>query len=342
VIDLVSSDDEEEANGPFTNTEGPKANNLQQNDPFQSDVFSTDGEAENEWLETDDEHSEGVEPYRDQSSIDKLIDLTNQITIDDSDEEFGRKNAKPMGRPMRPSKNNSKKKFNHERERLSQDLFRAYDQSFCSGRLSSCTTVEWSKKLRTTAGLTRLRTDRITDSRTAIIQLSTKVLDDPSRLKNTLVHEMVHAAAFIIDGVAKPPHGDVFWKWANKAMTRNPDIQVTTTHSYDIEFKYAWACSSENCPTVIKRHSRSLDTKSKVCGRCRGNLIEIEVPRSGQMSHTPRKKAAPSAYNSFIKEICGQVRKELQQQQRDGPKVSQSEVMKECARRWRLKQSQST
>lgn len=45
------------------------------------------------------------------------------------------------------------------------------------------------------------------------IELSVKVVDSAEKLAATLLHEMCHAAAWVIDGVSKPPHGAVFWKW---------------------------------------------------------------------------------------------------------------------------------
>lgn len=44
---------------------------------------------------------------------------------------------------------------------------------------------------------------------TARIELSTKVLDNEAKLRRTLVHEMCHAAAWLLDHTAKPPHGPV-------------------------------------------------------------------------------------------------------------------------------------
>jgi hypothetical protein len=89
----------------------------------------------------------------------------------------------------------------------------------------------------------------VPQERLASIELSTKVLDDEERLRSTLLHEMVHAAAWIIDGVSKPPHGSCFKKWANIAMKRSPGVVVTTTHDYEIQYKYAWV--SANCSYCV-------------------------------------------------------------------------------------------
>jgi len=54
----------------------------------------------------------------------------------------------------------------------------------------------------------------------AKIELATKIIDDVDRLHSTLLHEMVHAAAWLIDGISKPAHGACFKKWANIAMRK--------------------------------------------------------------------------------------------------------------------------
>lgn len=50
----------------------------------------------------------------------------------------------------------------------------------------------------------------------ARIELSTKVVDSVDRLQRTLLHELCHAAAWLIDHVAKPPHGTHFKYWAGR------------------------------------------------------------------------------------------------------------------------------
>lgn len=199
----------------------------------------------------------------------------------------------------------------------------------CNGRLAPCTTVRWSNKLRTTAGLTRLKGYRMGNP-SAIIELSSKVLDDRTRLRSTLLHEMCHAAAYVLDGVSRPPHGDCFWKWANLAMKCFPDVEVTTRHDYDIDFKYKWACSNESCNVVIQRHSRSVNVDKHVCGVCKSNLIEVSAKR---------QTGTTSAYNKFISSHSKIVREKIQKRRGGDVMVSQAEVLKECARLWREEQN---
>ena len=239
--------------------------------------------------------------------------------------------------------------FKKRREILAQQYFQEFDKKVFHGKLSDHTTVKWSSKLRTTAGHTKLRTIRAEGQAarcSSMIELSTKVLDSDTRLRSTLLHECCHAAAFLMDGITKPPHGKCFQKWANRSMARFPDIIVTTTHSYEIQFRYAWACETPKCGAVFKRHSRSIDPSKQVCGRCKGKLVEVDsksVNSGGDF--IPKKRAPLSEYNTFVRNETASARRDLQRanEQRGIPdKVSQSEVMKELARRWKESKSSST
>ena len=74
--------------------------------------------------------------------------------------------------------------------------------------------IDWSVRLNKTAGLTYTNFKPIDQNgdriRHARIELSTKVLTNLQRLKATLLHELCHAAAWLIDGVNNPPHGKAF------------------------------------------------------------------------------------------------------------------------------------
>jgi len=210
------------------------------------------------------------------------------------------------------------------RSRLADEYFSEFDSVVFSGKLADKTTVEWVIKLRTTAGLTRMR--EVDGLRTATIQLSTKVLDCEDRLRHTLLHEMCHAATYIIDLVEKPGHGAKFWLWGNRAMKMLDDMEVSTRHDYDIDYKYVWKC--QDCNSTVGRHSKSLDIDRKVCGKCHGRFVQVK-PK-------PRTNSALSAYNLFIKDNLPKVRLSLAKKSTTG-KASQADVMKECARLWKLR-----
>ncbi|KAG8687547.1 hypothetical protein FRC09_013428 [Ceratobasidium sp. 395] len=142
-------------------------------------------------------------------------------------------------------------------------LFSELNQSVFDDRLPRDCAIVWSKKLNTTAG--RAHWKRIRDPEGKVcghetyIELSTKVVDCPERINNTLSHEMCHLAAWIVDGEVKHQHGPRFKAWGNRVMDTRSDITITTCHSYEIAYKYEWKCASERCGQTFGRHSKSID-----------------------------------------------------------------------------------
>ena len=67
-------------------------------------------------------------------------------------------------------------------------------------------------------------------------------------------------------------------------------IEVTTKHSYIIDYKYIWECTT--CAVEFKRHSKSIDPARHTCGACKSKLAQTKpVPRT----------AAPSDYQLYFK-----------------------------------------
>jgi len=269
---------------------------------------------------------------------------TVTLILDDSDSS----NVKPVHHRMpRSAPKQSKSKplnFKRNRENITNETFHEFNTSIFKGALSGVD-IQWSTRLTKTAGLTRLKR-RSKDGnavRIAAIELSTKLIDGEDRLRSTLCHEMCHAAQWLVDNVAKPPHGSCFKKWAGLSMRKINGMLVTTTHDYVTNsFKFAWACSAEGCPVVIQRHSRSLDPDRHCCGKCKGKFVEIEVPSTlsaddvAKNGFTPKKKKKVSGFSLFVQANSAGVRATLQAQSYD-KKIAQTEVMKECGRLWRDK-----
>ena len=233
--------------------------------------------------------------------------------------------------------------FRRNRDALTKAAFEEFNMKIFAGSLTSVK-IEWSKKLRTTGGITRLK--RLIQAgkdpvHIASIDLSEKVLDEEHRMRSTLVHEMCHAAAWLVDRVSKPAHGRVFKKWGRLA-TKKTSIPVLTTHDYAIQYKFAWACLTLKCGAVIQRQSRSVDVAKQTCSRCKGRLVEIEAPTKGisisDMVRTPKKKAPLSGYNLFVKQMSSKVREQMNEKRilegRADNIVTQPEVLRECARLW--------
>ncbi|XP_038868287.1 acidic repeat-containing protein-like isoform X1 [Salvelinus namaycush] len=189
--------------------------------------------------------------------------------------------------------------FKQTKEELTTKLYHLYNTSVFNNKLPSNMSVSWNNKMRKTAGYCITGQERGGGNRYARIQLSEKVCDSADRLRDTLVHEMCHAATWLINSV-RDGHGP-FWKlYARKATLAHPELPVVTRcHSYDINYKYQYQCS--RCKNTLGRHSKSLDTQRFVCAVCTGPLVLL----------TPAKPRAPTPFANFVKENYGSVRQNL-------------------------------
>ncbi|XP_070770070.1 germ cell nuclear acidic protein [Enoplosus armatus] len=202
--------------------------------------------------------------------------------------------------------------FKQNKEELTSRLYQLYNTSVFDSKLPINMSVTWNKKMRKTAGYCITGQERGGGSRYARIELSEKVCDSADRLRDTLIHEMCHAATWLINGV-RDGHGN-FWKlYARKSTLAHPELpMVTRCHSYDIKYKFQYQCT--RCQNTIGRHSKSLDTQRFVCALCTGQLVLL----------MPTKPRAPTPFANFVKENYGTVRQELAGQ-------SHAEVMRKLS-----------
>ncbi|KAF3763797.1 hypothetical protein M406DRAFT_262431 [Cryphonectria parasitica EP155] len=232
----------------------------------------------------------------------------------------------------------AKKAFSESKQEVASSFLQELDERITKGRISELSAstggvrIEWANKLNTTAGRANWRRETarkkgkdgviISEEHKhhASIELSTKVIDDSHRLLNVIAHEFCHLANFMISGVTKNPHGREFKAWAAKVTEEFGDrgIEVTTRHSYDIDFKYVWECTE--CGSEFKRHSKSINTERHRCGSCKGELKQTKpVPRA-----RPGKE---SDYQRFMKEQMRIIKEE-------NPGSPQKDIMRMVASRW--------
>ncbi|GLG96163.1 acidic repeat-containing protein [Gryllus bimaculatus] len=134
-----------------------------------------------------------------------------------------------------------------------------------------------------------------------------KVCNTADRVRDTLIHELCHAASWIIDGV-KSGHGAVWQAWTKRATARFPELpRIGRCHSYSIETKYTYKC--KNCGYSFGRHSKSLDLQRKRCGYCYGefDLLVNKKPRSTKtassgVQSSPKTPRAVSGFALYVKE----------------------------------------
>ncbi|KUI72281.1 hypothetical protein VM1G_07985 [Cytospora mali] len=240
----------------------------------------------------------------------------------------------------------AKKAFEQSKHDLADTFLRDLDEHITENKISELSAstggirIDWSNRLNTTAGRANWKreTTRRKDAETgavtstsykhhASIELAEKVIDDEHRLLNVIAHEFCHLANFMISGVTTNPHGKEFKAWAAKVTRVFGDrgIEVTTKHSYDIDFKYVWECTT--CGLEFKRHSKSINTERHRCGACKSELKQTKpVPRA--------KPGKESEYQKFMKEQMKVIKQE-------NPGCPQKDIMKLVASRWSQKEKES-
>jgi len=190
-----------------------------------------------------------------------------------------------------------KRLFLKQRDTVTRELFELYNKTVFNDKLPSDMRITYNKRMTKTAGFCYYTTcgpDKVKGSR---IELSEKVVDCPERVRDTLIHELCHAASWVVNGT-RDGHGPIWKRWANKANQIHPELPVVTRcHAYDIETKYKYKCNG--CGHIYGRHSKSIDSSRHRCSQC-GGTPEL---MNATPSHTP------SRYNMFVKENFSAVKK---------------------------------
>eukprot|EP00090_Calanus_glacialis_P017283 TRINITY_DN26948_c0_g1_i1.p1 TRINITY_DN26948_c0_g1~~TRINITY_DN26948_c0_g1_i1.p1 ORF type:complete len:892 (-),score=270.16 TRINITY_DN26948_c0_g1_i1:95-2488(-) len=241
-----------------------------------------------------------LQVYQDQNFSTPTLTFLSSLTMDT-----------PVDR-CHPSALPYLKNFPKQKTELAGRLYTLYNTQCFDNALPEDMEITWNVRLTKTAGLCysrRHRNRHNIEVRSSRIELSTKVIDSGDRLRDTLIHEMCHAASWIISGY-RDGHGPLWRTWAEKAMGRFPELPVIDRcHSYQIRTKYTYRC--EKCGYSIGRHSKSLDTEKKVCGHCygrfqlvvNGKTVQTKVADGATAAGAaPAKPKAPNAFALFVKE----------------------------------------
>lgn len=286
-----------------------------------------------------------VNEWNDQYSPKKILKSPQKPLFQHSSST--RDSASPPPSPSKlrsPSKAETalRKEFVSRREDLAKSFLAELDEVITKGRVGELAAstggvqVVWSKTLTSTAGRANWRRETTktrdpksaqpsqvlasTEKHYATIELATKVIDDEDRLLNVLAHEFCHLANFMVSGIKDQPHGKSFKEWGAKATKafKGRGVEVTTKHSYAIDYKYIWACAGwDGCGAEFKRHSKSIDVERHRCGVCKGNLMQVKpVPRGAGKASTsePGKKSekpAATGYAAYVKLHFADVKKGL-------------------------------
>ncbi|XP_066593874.1 germ cell nuclear acidic protein-like isoform X2 [Prorops nasuta] len=213
--------------------------------------------------------------------------------------------------------------FKKTREELCKYLFKLFNEKVFDKKLPSDLPMEWSVRMTGTAGFCYNKKIVKTLSgiiRSSRIVLSTKVIDTSDRLRDTLIHEMCHAAVWLLNGT-NDNHGPLWRSWATKAMEVFPELpRIKVCHDYKIKTKFTYKCTG--CGYSIGRHSKSLDTERKRCGICYGKfeLLINRTTKSGRVELKTPGTRGPSKFALYVKEHYSTVKKERN--------VKHAEIMK--------------
>jgi predicted SprT family Zn-dependent metalloprotease len=231
----------------------------------------------------------------------------------------------------------AKKAFSLRKHEIATTFLTELDTTITSGQISAlaATTggvkIIWSKKLNTTAGRANWKRETLkstsllpngttkppTYRHYAAIELAEKVIDDEDRLLNVIAHEFCHLANFMVNNKKDNPHGKEFKAWATKCSMHfgHRGIEVTTKHSYVIDYKYIWECMA--CGIEFKRHSKSIDPKRHTCGSCKSRLVQVKpLPRVAKDGG----EGKVNEYQVFVKENMRRIKEE-------NPGSPQKEIM---------------
>jgi predicted SprT family Zn-dependent metalloprotease len=328
--------------------------------------------AVNDWTDRHSPAKQLVSPKK-QKWREDIVKMMEGIALEDgSDEGYespiespkkkkpaSRKPAKEKTPDTEPIPNvkqirEQRKAFAERKHAIAEAFLVELDTTISSGRIHELSKptggikLVWSKTLKTTAGRANWRREQIrirtgplpTDTRVEIrhhcsIELAEKVIDDEERLYNVLAHEFCHLTTFMISEVRNNPHGAEFKSWGRKATVAfaNKGVEVTTKHSYQIEYKYIWECIS--CGYEFKRHSKSVDPARHSCGKCKGKLAQTKpTPRGVGAGTAVGKdgKREKSEYQVFVKANFARVKKELEAEGKD---AQMGKVMEAVAKQYR-------
>lgn len=287
-----------------------------------------------------------VNDWNEQHSPRKILKSPRKLKfLQDESQQSPTSSPRKLQSPYKRTKAQleAKKTFETTKHRIAEDLLAELDAVITNGRVGELAASTggvrfiWSKTLNSTAGRANWRRETIktrhadgtsttTHKHHASIELAEKVIDDEERLVNVIAHEFCHLANFMVSGIKDQPHGRQFKEWGRKctAAFGHRGVKVTTKHTFEIEYKYIWQCSNEECGVEFKRHSKSIDLKRHTCGSCRSKLVQIKpVPRK-----TGESGGSGTGYAAYVKENFASVKQIM-------PGASQKEVMQAVAVKYR-------
>eukprot|EP00794_Sanderia_malayensis_P007599 gene7599-8439_t len=106
--------------------------------------------------------------------------------------------------------------YNREYKKLrditAREMFDLFNETVFENKLPKDLPIVFNKRMTKTAGFCYYYVNSLTKVKTAKIELAEKICDSVERLRDTIIHELCHAAAWVINGV-KCGHGPIWKHW---------------------------------------------------------------------------------------------------------------------------------
>ncbi|XP_024900205.1 acidic repeat-containing protein isoform X2 [Pteropus alecto] len=181
-------------------------------------------------------------------------------------------------RDVEKSRRYSGRNFKRNKDELVQRIYALFNSSVFDNKMPEKVNVRWNKKMLRTAGLCTTGELSQPDRKPyAKIEISLKVCDSADRVRDTFIHEICHAASWMLHGL-RDSHGDTWKYYARKCNTVHPELpMVTRCHNYKINYKIYYECG--RCKSRIGRYTKSLDTTRYICAQCKGPLFMVPLTR---------------------------------------------------------------
>jgi len=171
-----------------------------------------------------------------------------------------------------------------------------FDVLLFGGKLETLE-VLWNRSLLTSAGKTKL----YRETGRCVIELNPKLLDTDDKVKNTLVHEMCHAAVFLIDKDYNNGHGTKWLRWVEKAKASDSSLDINVYHKYKSPYSFFYVCSAITCCGVAYGSMKPQTQESLrkySCRNCKEPLKRVEcAPCHSHVVHIQRAKRSPNTQN---------------------------------------------
>ncbi|KAF8541901.1 SprT-like family-domain-containing protein [Trichophaea hybrida] len=236
------------------------------------------------------------------------------------------KNVKTPGKTpgKTVSERQAKKEWDARKTSLAESFIKLLDKELNDGGVAKYyedrggIKLVWNSNFRRTAGRARLVK--------GTIELSNKVITNEDRLYNTTAHEYCHLAVWAISREKRDTHGPVFKQWGARVSARfsQYNINVTTLHIYEIDYKFKFLCQSPGCHYAWQQHSKPKGIDNKRCPWCKvGTLLQVKPPLR-----------PPTEYQLYTKAHMARIKKE-------NPGSPHKEVMTILGQEWKKYKAQT-